>query len=161
VEALGTRCENSNRDAVPLQCGGYSPAIIPSLGYRYKNVSFQLGFGAGAMLARRKWRAFDYFPVFLALEIGPLFLCRDVVFSTSADEIRMPAFSPTMSNNLLLIAIFAVNALLFVPLGQKMGMLFDVLPRLTAAEPAHAARGSSTRTSLVAPGMHPVTRRRL
>jgi hypothetical protein len=44
--------KSPHRDAVPLNCGGYSPAIIPSLGYRYKNVSFQLivfGRAYGAM----------------------------------------------------------------------------------------------------------------
>jgi hypothetical protein len=110
------------------------PSVVKLIAF-YANLmllSSFLGLGAGAMLAGKKWRAFDYFPVFLALEIGLLFLCRDVVFGTSADEIRMSAFSPTMSNNLVLIAIFAVNALLFVPLGQKMGVLFDALPRLSA-----------------------------
>lgn len=111
------------------------PSVVKLIAF-YANLmllSSFLGLGAGAMTARRKnWRLFDYFPFLVALEIGTLFLCRDVVFSTSASEIRMSDLKATVSNNLVLIAIFAVNALLFVPLGQRMGSLFDALPRLSA-----------------------------
>ncbi|MDB6095531.1 MAG: hypothetical protein JWM32_3093 [Verrucomicrobia bacterium] len=111
------------------------PSVVKLIAF-YANLmllSSFLGLGAGAMMARRKnWRLFEYFPLFLALEIGTLLLCRDVVFSTSSSEIRMSDFHATFGNNFILIAIFAVNAALFVPLGQKMGILFDSLPRLTA-----------------------------
>lgn len=92
-----------------------------------------LGLGAGAMMARKpNWKLFGYFPFLLALEIGILLLCRNVVFSTSAGEIRMSELKATVGNSAILIAIFAGNALLFVPLGQRMGALFDALPRLSA-----------------------------
>jgi len=111
------------------------PSVVSLIAF-YANLmllSSFLGLGAGAMTARkRNWRLFGYFPFFLALQIGTLLLCRNVVFSTSASEIRMSDLHATVGNNVILIAIFAVNALLFVPLGQKMGQLFDTLPRLTA-----------------------------
>lgn len=111
------------------------PSVVKLIAF-YANLmllSSFLGLGAGAMMARRKnWRLFDYFPLLVALEIGTLFLCRDVVFGTSASEIRMSDLNGTVSNNLVLVAIFAVNALLFVPLGQRMGSLFEALPRLSA-----------------------------
>jgi hypothetical protein len=37
-----------------------------------------------------------------------------------------------MFHAFVLVQIFAMNALLFVPLGQRMGVLFNALPRLTA-----------------------------
>jgi Spermine/spermidine synthase domain len=111
------------------------PSVVKLIAF-YANLmllSSFLGLGAGAMMARKpKWQWFEYFPLFLALEIGTLFLCRNVVFSTSAGEIRMAILNATVSSNLVLIAVFGVNALLFVPLGQRMGVLFDGMPRLSA-----------------------------
>src|SRR5438067_659320 len=92
------------------------PSVVKLIAF-YANLmllSSFLGLGAGAMAAPRRWRLFDLFPIFLALEIGTLFLCRNVVFSTSAGEMRMAGVSGAVSNNLVLIAIFAINALLFV-----------------------------------------------
>lgn len=111
------------------------PSVVKLISF-YANLmllSSFLGLGAGAMMARKSnWKLFGYFPFFLALEIGTLLLCRNVVFSTSEGEIRMSEFTATVGNNVILIAIFVVNALVFVPLGQKMGTLFDALPRLSA-----------------------------
>jgi hypothetical protein len=111
------------------------PSVVSLIAF-YANLmllSSFLGLGAGAMMARKpNWKLFGYFPLFLALEIGIMLLCRNVVFSTSAGEIRMSNLTATVGNNVILIAIFAVNALLFVPLGQRMGAIFDTLPRLSA-----------------------------
>lgn len=111
------------------------PSVVKLIAF-YANLmllSSFLGLGAGALMARRvNWRLFGWFPVFLAVEIGTLLLCRNVVFSTSAGEIRMSDLTATVGNNVILVAIFAVNALVFVPLGQRMGAIFDALPRLAA-----------------------------
>ena len=111
------------------------PSVVKLIAF-YANLmllSSFLGLGAGAIMAgRKKWPLFNFFSVFLALEIATLFLCRNLGLSTSAAEIRMGDQNPTVSNHLILLAVFAVNALLFVPLGQQMGKLFDALPRLTA-----------------------------
>lgn len=62
------------------------PSVVKLIAF-YANLmllSSFFGLGAGAMTARRKnWRLFDHFSFLVALEIGTLFLCRDVVFSTS------------------------------------------------------------------------------
>ena len=84
------------------------------------------------MMADRKWRLFEWFPGFLAVNIGTLLLCRNFVIGTSTGEARFHALDPAMLNTLLLVWIFAANALIFVPLGQKMGGLFHALPRLQA-----------------------------
>lgn len=111
------------------------PSVVKLIAF-YANLmllSSFLGLGAGAMMARKQnWRLFELFPLFLAVEIGTLFLCRNVGFSVSAAEIRMALDPATVGNDLILIAIFAVNALLFVPLGQRMGVLFESMPRLSA-----------------------------
>src|SRR5471032_2642650 len=63
------------------------PSVVKLIAF-YANLmllSSFLGLGAGAMMARRpNWRLFDFFPFFLALEIGTLFLCRNVGFSIYA-----------------------------------------------------------------------------
>jgi hypothetical protein len=111
------------------------PSVVKLIAF-YANLmllSSFLGLGAGAMTARKgHWPLFNFFPLFLALEIGTLYWCRNVGFSVSAAEIRMALDPATVGNNLILVVIFAVNALLFVPLGQRMGQLFEALPRLSA-----------------------------
>src|ERR1019366_1671931 len=91
-----------------------------------------LGVGAGAMAGKFKWSLFEWFPVFLACDIATLILCRDVTLGASPAEARFNTINPTLLNTLVLIWIFAINALLFVPLGQRLGGLFNSLPRLSA-----------------------------
>jgi hypothetical protein len=110
------------------------PSVVKLIAF-YANLmllSSFLGLGIGAMVARRHWRLFNFFPLLLAVEIGTLYCCRSAVFGTSEGEIRMSSLNPTVANNLVLVAVFTVNTLLFVPLGQRMGAIFDTLPRLTA-----------------------------
>jgi hypothetical protein len=57
---------------------------------------------------------------------------HNAVLATSASEAHFFALPPNMFNAFVLVRIFAVNALLFVPLGQRMGLLFNALPRLSA-----------------------------
>ena len=110
------------------------PSVVPFIAY-YANLmllSSFLGLGAGAMAAGRKWRLFERFPVFLAGNIGALALCRHVTLGGSAGEIRFYTANQSLLNVLVLILIFGSNALLFAPLGQRMGVLFEALPRLPA-----------------------------
>lgn len=110
------------------------PSVIKLIAY-YANLmllSSFLGLGMGALASGRKWRLFDWFPVFLAGEVGLLLLCRHLVLGTGSTEMRFGASNQAMLNYAILIAIFAVNALLFLPLGQQMGLLFNSLPRLAA-----------------------------
>jgi hypothetical protein len=110
------------------------PSVLHLVAY-YANLmllSSFLGLGAGAITAGRKWRLLGWFPLFLACDIGLLLIDRNSVLATSASEEHFFALPPSMLHAFVLVRIFAMNALLFVPLGQRMGVLFNSLPRLTA-----------------------------
>ena len=110
------------------------PSVVHLVAY-YANLmllSSFLGLGAGAMAAGRKWNLFGWFPAFLALDIGMLLMDRNTVVGTSSSEAHFFALPPSMFHAFALVRIFSVNALLFVPLGQRMGTLFNALPRLRA-----------------------------
>ena len=110
------------------------PSVLHLVAY-YANLmllSSFLGLGAGAIMAGRRWRLFGWFPVFLAFDIGMLLVDRNTVLGTSLSEAHFFALPPSMMNAFVLVRIFGMNALLFVPLGQRMGVLFNSLPRLTA-----------------------------
>ena len=84
------------------------------------------------MAASRKRSLFNWFPALLACEIGTLVLCRGAVIGASASEARFNSLSPAVFNTGVLVWIFISNALVFVPLGQRMGVLFNAMPRLSA-----------------------------
>jgi hypothetical protein len=110
------------------------PSVVHLVAY-YANLmllSSFLGLGAGAMASSRKWNLFGWFPAFLALQIATLLLCRNVILGSTAGEARFFQLAPSSLNGIALVSIFAVNALMFVPLGQRMGILFNSMPRLTA-----------------------------
>jgi hypothetical protein len=110
------------------------PSVVHLVAY-YANLmllSSFLGLAAGAMASGKRWNLFGWFPVFLALDIGMLLMDRNVVLGTSSSEAHFFALPPSMFHAFVLVRIFAMNALLFVPLGQRMGVLFNQLPRLTA-----------------------------
>src|SRR5208283_871526 len=110
------------------------PSVVHLVAY-YANLmllSSFLGLGVGAMAAGRRRSLFDWFPVLLACEIGTLVLCRGAVIGTTAAEARFNALNPAVFNTGVLVWIFVSNALVFVPLGQRMGVLFNAMPRLSA-----------------------------
>jgi hypothetical protein len=110
------------------------PSVVHLVAY-YANLmllSSFLGLGAGAMAAGRRWNLLGWFPAFLAVDVGMLLLDHNVVLGTSSSEAHFFALSPSAFQASVLVRIFAVNALLFVPLGQRMGRLFGALPRLSA-----------------------------
>src|SRR5580698_4654265 len=110
------------------------PSVVHLVAY-YANLmllSSFLGLGAGAICAGRKWKLFGWFPVFLALDIGMLLLDHNAVVGSSTNEARFFSLPPSAQNSLVLVGIFGANALMFVPIGQRMGDLFNTLPRLTA-----------------------------
>jgi len=110
------------------------PSVVRLIAY-YANLmllSSFLGLGVGAMASEKKWRLFEWFPVFLASDIVSLVLCRHMALGTGSTEMRFFAPHPEILNYAVLIGIFTFNALLFLPLGQRMGLLFNSLPRLSA-----------------------------
>jgi hypothetical protein len=110
------------------------PSTVRLVAY-YANLmllSSFLGLGVGALLARRRWRAFGWFPVLLAIDVGFLRLSSHEVMPGSAGEYRFYGPESMGSAVLILAAIFCLNALLFVPLGQEIGALFHRLRTLRA-----------------------------
>jgi hypothetical protein len=103
------------------------PAVVRFVAY-YSNlmlISSFLGLGLGAMMARRKANLFAWFPVVLLVQIGSLVLChRWVEMPTPTSELRFSYRLLPMQSYLVLIAIFAINTIVFIPLGQKIGQLF-------------------------------------
>lgn len=110
------------------------PSVVALVAY-YANLmllSSFLGLGVGALAADRKRDLFGWFPIFLTLAIGTQLLSRSVILGGSGSEMRFFAASPALANAVVLGLVFATNALLFVPLGQRMGVLFNAMPRLSA-----------------------------
>ncbi len=110
------------------------PSVVHLVAY-YANLmllSSFLGLGAGAIAASRRWNLFGWFPAFLACDIGMLLMDRNAVLGTTSSEVHFSSLHPSLFQSFVLIRIFAMNALVFVPLGQRMGALFNSLPRLTA-----------------------------
>jgi hypothetical protein len=111
------------------------PSVVRLVAY-YANLmllSSFLGLGVGAMASSRPWRLFGWFPVLLAIYIGALLLSRELALGNSSAEMRF--YSPTqlqLTNYAILFGLFMINALVFVPIGQQMGVLFGQLPRLSA-----------------------------
>jgi hypothetical protein len=110
------------------------PSVVPLIAY-YSNLmllSSFLGLGIGALASKARRNLFEWFPILLACDIATLFLCRDVSLGAPAGEARFNTINPTLLHTVVLIWIFAINAVVFVPLGQRMGTLFQALPRLSA-----------------------------
>jgi len=110
------------------------PSVVHLVAY-YANLmllSSFLGLGAGAMAAGKRWKLLGWFPLLLACQIGTLLLCRNVVIGSTASEARFFQLAPSTFNGIALVCIFASNAAMFVPIGQRMGVLFNSLPRLSA-----------------------------
>lgn len=110
------------------------PSVVHLVAY-YANLmllSSFLGLAAGALAAGRRWDLFGFFPVFLALDIWMLLSDRNTVVGTSSSEAHFYALPTSMFHAYVLVRIFGMNALVFAPLGQRMGALFNAMPRLTA-----------------------------
>ncbi|MCH2172703.1 hypothetical protein MK489_18150 [Myxococcota bacterium] len=110
------------------------PAGVRLVAY-YANlmlISSFLGIGLGALLQNRGTRLFSLFPYLLAIDLAVLVIARQLTLPTFGAEHRYYAVDPDILNLSVLVAIFALNVLLFVPLGERIGALFDSLPRLRA-----------------------------
>jgi hypothetical protein len=110
------------------------PSIIALIAY-YANLmllSSFLGLGAGALSRKAKWSLFEWFPLFVAGALCSFLLCRGVMVGMASSEVRFHVGEMALLNAVVLVWIFAANALMFVPLGQKLGKLFDSMPPLSA-----------------------------
>jgi len=110
------------------------PANIRLIAY-YANlmlISSFLGIGLGALLKGKRLNLFRLFPFILVADIALLIICRKFTLPAFAIECRYYSVPPTIINFTLVVCIFLLNAALFVPLGEKIGQLFDSLPPLKA-----------------------------
>ncbi len=110
------------------------PAVVRLVAY-YANlmlISSFLGLGVGALMARRGWRLFRFFPLLLVVAIGVMLACARALLPTSGQEARFFTTESPLLNYLILLAIFLCNTALFVPIGERIGELFHKLPPLRA-----------------------------
>lgn len=91
-----------------------------------------LGLGCGAMLARRSLNLARFFaPLLLALIIAVTAM-KGMKFQQGPDEFRFLFSAGTRSTMLPIVALFSLNASLFLPLGEIIGLYFSRLPPLRA-----------------------------
>ena len=91
-----------------------------------------LGLGCGAMLTRRGLNLARFFaPLLLALVIAVAAL-NGIKFHQGPDEFRFLFAAGPKSTTLPIVVLFAINALLFLPLGEIIGRYFSRLPPVRA-----------------------------
>ena len=109
------------------------PSVVRVVAY-YGNVmllSSFLGLGCGVLLTRRELRLHRLFAPLLLLLVVGLNLLSGVRFRQGPDELRL-LFEGGSTTTLPIVAIFSLNALLFVPLGDLIGIYFRRMPPLRA-----------------------------
>ncbi len=112
----------------------WAPAVVRLVAY-YANlmlISSFLGLGAGAIVGKTRRSLFRWLPALLLINVGFLLIAHYVTLPSTAAESRFYASVPRLWNYLSLVGIFVSNAIVFVPLGQRIGSLFDALPALRA-----------------------------
>lgn len=110
------------------------PSIIQMVGY-YANlmlISSFLGLGIGALVSSRGLRLFRWFPLLLVVFVGFFLLCREALLPGSVIEMRFFANAPKLLGYCALIGIFIVNTTVFIPVGDRIGHLFGMIPPLHA-----------------------------
>lgn len=95
-------------------------------------VSSFLGLGIGAILSARGWNLFRLFPLFFAVDIGFLMALGGVALPGSAGEFRFSLIDHRALAQVALVLVFSLNAIVFVPLGEQIGVQFQRLPPLRA-----------------------------
>jgi hypothetical protein len=95
-------------------------------------ISSFLGLGIGALVSGRGWHLFRWFPPLLGANVGAILLCRYVVMPGSDNEIRFYLIDFPLLSYAALVLVFVLNTAVFVPLGERIGSLFQELPTLRA-----------------------------
>jgi predicted membrane-bound spermidine synthase len=110
------------------------PGAIRLVAY-YANlmlISSFLGLGLGAMLAKRRANLVRWFPALLAADVLFLVLARNTLLPGNSVELRFTSIEAGLTNYLVLLGVFFLNAVLFVPLGEQIGQQFQRLTNLRA-----------------------------
>lgn len=112
----------------------WAPAVVRLIAY-YANlmlISSFLGLGMGAIVGKTRRSLFGWLPTLLVINIIFMLIAHFVTMPSAAAESRFYAPTPRLMRYVFLVGIFASNAIVFVPLGQRIGTLFEVLPPLHA-----------------------------
>jgi len=112
----------------------WAPAVVRLIAY-YANlmlISSFLGLGVGAILGRKRKSLFGWLPALLLINVAWLLVAHFITLPTTASESRFYTPSPQLVRYVSLVGIFISNAIVFVPLGQRIGSLFEALPPLLA-----------------------------
>lgn len=112
----------------------WAPAVVRLIAY-YANlilISSFLGLGVGAIIGKKRKSLFAWLPPLLLINVVWLLIAHFVTMPTVASESRFYTPTPELVRYVCLIGIFASNAAMFVPLGQRIGSLFETLRPLVA-----------------------------
>lgn len=112
----------------------WAPAVVRLIAY-YANlmlISSFLGLGVGAIVGKKRRSLFGWLPGLLLINVGWLLIAHFITLPTTASESRFYTPSPQFVRYVSLVGIFVSNAIVFVPLGQRIGSLFEALPPLLA-----------------------------
>ena len=91
-----------------------------------------LGLGCGAMLARRELRLSRFFAPLMCAFVIAIAALQGVRFHQGPDEFRFLFAAGTNSTTLPIVLIFALNASLFLPLGELIGTYFSRIAAVQA-----------------------------
>jgi len=112
----------------------WSPAVVRLIAY-YANlmlISSFLGLGVGAILGKKRKSFFAWLPALLLINVTWLLISHFITLPTTATESRFYTPDPQLVRYVCLVGIFLSNAIVFVPLGQRIGSIFEALPPLLA-----------------------------
>jgi len=112
----------------------WAPAVVRLIAY-YANlilISSFLGLGVGAILGKKVKSLFAWLPALLLINVVWLLVAHFVTLPTTASESRFYTPTPQLVRYVSLVGIFLSNAIVFMPLGQRIGSLFETLPPLLA-----------------------------
>ena len=112
----------------------WAPAVVRLIAY-YANlilISSFLGLGVGAIIGKKRKSLFGWLPALLLVNVVWLLIAHFVTMPTVASESRFYTPTPQLVRYVCLLGIFVSNAAVFVPLGQRIGLLFETLPPLLA-----------------------------
>jgi hypothetical protein len=112
----------------------WAPAVVRLIAY-YANlmlISSFLGLGVGAIVGKKRKSLFVWLPALLLINVVWLLIAHFITLPTTAAESRFYTPNPQLIRYVCLVGIFVSNAIVFVPLGQRIGSLFEALPALLA-----------------------------
>ncbi len=112
----------------------WAPAVVRLIAY-YANlilISSFLGLGVGAILGKKRRSLFAWLPTLVLINVVWLLIAHFITLPSTASESRFYTPNPQFVRYLSLVGIFVFNAGMFIPLGQRIGAIFEELPPLLA-----------------------------